>query len=179
MNNKDEYAQTPVYYACRDNKAETVKFLLSKGANINEVDMHGQTCLFYAAKAGRLEVCRILLDKGADVHVADKKGIQAINQAQKYKKADVVDLLIERGATPPASKIAEAKRQVSKPKNERNELKMYVLTTLVDGVFVPLTQDEFDAKLELIKRENPEIAACFTDPEAVGNLRLPEIGESV
>ena len=110
--------------------------------------MHGQTALFYAAKGGRLEVCRILLDNGAEVNVTDKKGSQPITQAHKLKKTEVVDLLIERGATPPASKkIADNKRTISKPKNERREEKKYVLTKLVEGIFVPLTQEEYNVKI--------------------------------
>lgn len=103
--------------------------------------MHGQSCLFYAAKGGRLEVCRILVDAGADVNITDKKGVQPINLALKNKKSDVVDLLIARGASLPASKKPiENKRAPIRPKNERKEQKKYVLTTLIDGVFVPLTQ---------------------------------------
>lgn len=73
MNDKDEYGQTPIYYSCRDNKPDTVKYLITKGADVNSVDMHGQSSLFYAAKTGRLEICEILIDAGADIHLLDNK----------------------------------------------------------------------------------------------------------
>lgn len=52
LNDKDEYGQTPIYYAVREDRRELVKEIVRLGADIHIQDMHGQTCLFYAAKHG-------------------------------------------------------------------------------------------------------------------------------
>lgn len=89
LNDKDEYGQTPIYYASRENRIDTVKCVISLGGDVNNVDMHGQTCMFYAAKNGKTDVCRVLIDNGANVHHIDNKGQTPVMGAHKAKKTEV------------------------------------------------------------------------------------------
>jgi ankyrin repeat protein len=55
LDEADQYGQTPLYYASRDGRLETVKLLVESGADINHTDgLQSQTALFYAAREGKL-----------------------------------------------------------------------------------------------------------------------------
>lgn len=175
-NHRDTYGQTCIYYAAREDKMECAQKLIEAGADLNNEDMHQQTCLFYAAKQGNVDMCAKLIDNGANINHADGKRQTALHWAQKSRKAEMVDYLISRGASP-ISRKTEKKRQGTKkkPTNERKEPKKYVLTTFVNGQWLPLTDEDF-ARLE---KECPEIGKIIKDPTELEKLEIPEIPDDV
>lgn len=56
VNQIDTYGQSPIFYACREGKIETIKNLIGYGADHDLVDNNGQTPIFYAIKAGKIDV---------------------------------------------------------------------------------------------------------------------------
>lgn len=88
----------------------------------------------------------------------------------------MVDYLISRGASP-ISRKTEKKRATTKkkPTNEKKERKKYVLTTFVNGQWLPLTDEDF-LKLE---KECPEISKILKDPTELDKLEIPEIPDDV
>lgn len=167
INDQDTYSQTPIYYACREGHANVVKQMIDIGAEINTQDKEGQTCLFYAAKS-KPDVCNVLIEHGANINHTDAKGLTPVMQANKSRKQDIVDFLISKGATPPPEKKKAASKQVVKPK--KTDPKQYVLTTKIDGVWVPLTAQELQVKLEEIARTHPQVAEFLRDPTQVDKL---------
>jgi ankyrin repeat protein len=100
--------QTPLTAAAQFGRVEAIRFLLSKGADVNLRDFggEGQTPLSTAAMQGQLEVCRVLLDAGADPNipteprlVGETRNWTALDWAIRGKHTAVVALLRERGAT--------------------------------------------------------------------------------
>jgi Ankyrin repeats (3 copies)/Ankyrin repeat len=63
INSIDWNKQTPLFYACRDGKISTVKFL-SKHLDVNWKDNCSQTAAFYAAREGNLEILKYLYKVG-------------------------------------------------------------------------------------------------------------------
>ena len=76
---------------------ETIKNLLSQGADIEQKDSNGFTALLIAAKHGQNSIAEILLEKGAavDVFVAD---FTALHFASHNNHTKVIELLIKYNA---------------------------------------------------------------------------------
>jgi hypothetical protein len=79
--------------ACPAPRAELVKQLLAKGANINATDEEGRTALIWAAIAGDVPTVKVLLDHGADLTIKDKGGKTALQAATEKKHQEVVALI--------------------------------------------------------------------------------------
>jgi ankyrin repeat protein len=65
---KDGSGHTPLHWAAYYDEIDAVRFLISKGANVNNMNKHGENVLFDAAKREdqhRKELINILLDHGA------------------------------------------------------------------------------------------------------------------
>jgi hypothetical protein len=88
---------------------ETLEYLLSKGASVNEpISKTGNTLLMFAAKMAWLEPLQFYLDRGADVNARDKKGNTALSFAKKNRRGErpyekknrqiIIKLLQEKGA---------------------------------------------------------------------------------
>jgi len=88
---------------------ETLEYLLSKGANVNEpISKTGNTLLMFAAKMAWLEPLQFYLDRGADVNARDKKGNTALSFAKKNRRGErpyekknrqiIIKLLQDKGA---------------------------------------------------------------------------------
>jgi len=68
---------TPLMFAANGAKypaPEMVKFLLNKGAKVNDLDNEGRSALFYAIGKIWVDVTKILIDAGADVNIKDSQG---------------------------------------------------------------------------------------------------------
>lgn len=63
---KDEW--TALLYAARFGKLEVVKYLLDKGASVDEMDLERTTALHNAAAFDHKAVCEYLIKKGAKVN---------------------------------------------------------------------------------------------------------------
>jgi ankyrin repeat protein len=79
-------APSLVYWASLG-RTESVRQLLSKGANPNAVDAEGWSALQAAAENGHLEVTEMLVRAGADVHYrfAGKTALQSATLAQQER----------------------------------------------------------------------------------------------
>ena len=59
--------------------------------------------------------------------------------------------------------------------NERKEPKKYVLTTFINGQWLPLNDEDF----ERLEKECPEVAKIIKNPTELENLKIPEIPDEV
>lgn len=68
---------SPLHYAAlipQDITLKPLKYLISKGANLNVQDINGNTPLFYAVSIGNNEAVKLLIDAGADTAIRNNVG---------------------------------------------------------------------------------------------------------
>jgi ankyrin repeat protein len=114
---KNRRGGEPLHYAADANRwnptaqAETIKYLISIGANPNALDIAGVTPLHRAVRTRSLPAVRELLDGGANPRQPNKAGSTPLHLAvqttgrggsgsplARQQQAGIVRLLLERGA---------------------------------------------------------------------------------
>lgn len=94
----DENGDTPLSYACMGNQLEAVKFLVSKGANINAVH-RGRSPIQIACGKSDMEIIDYLLANGADIHIGQDSEVGTpLHWAVGEHRVDVARKLLEHGA---------------------------------------------------------------------------------
>ena len=92
---KERY--TILSYAVLYLKPETLKFLIKKGANVNEKSQAGLTPLFTALMDNKDKGVKILLDNGANSKDKDKAGWTALHYAAISNSPQMIDLILKKG----------------------------------------------------------------------------------
>ena len=77
---------------------ELVRYLLSKGARVDERLENGRTVLMAAAAQGDVEKIEVLLAAGADLNVVDQSGYTPLMSAVSARSEAAVRLLVAKGA---------------------------------------------------------------------------------
>ena len=82
----------PLSEACSKNRTEIIKYLVSKGANVNEATEHLPSPLEYAIRFGNVEVIKLLIENGAqisdrDISDAEKQGCTRILEYLKAHRS--------------------------------------------------------------------------------------------
>ena len=87
--------------AARNGDRETLRALLTRGADVNDAAGDGMSALHWAAARGDVETARMLLYAGANVSATTRLGAYTpLLLAARNGRADVVELLVDAGADP-------------------------------------------------------------------------------
>jgi len=85
---------TPLSGAVLSNNSEMIRFLISKGARVDQPTTRtGETPLMVAAMEGKIENVHILIESGAQPCLQDKKGRTAEGLAKEFGQRDVAEYL--------------------------------------------------------------------------------------
>ncbi len=112
LEEKDRDGRTLLSNAACYGRAETVKYLLKRGADVRTTDECGFTALHFAVQCGNEEIVALLIEagadvnapvkyllkRGADVRTTDECGFTALHFAVQCGNEEIVALLIEAGA---------------------------------------------------------------------------------
>lgn len=90
--------QTALMSAADSNHLDTVKFLISCGANINATRHDGLTALMLAAKVGNEKLVEYLIQNGADINLITNEGSDAFIFAMQYGNVSCAALLLDAGS---------------------------------------------------------------------------------
>ncbi|OFX26034.1 MAG: hypothetical protein A2033_19520, partial [Bacteroidetes bacterium GWA2_31_9] len=94
---KTQTGWTPLYYAVSNSNIETIKYLISKGADVNlccSADKFNATLLAFSKS--NLETCKLLLSKGADIMLTDTSQTTIISQAAINTNVEVLKLAVSK-----------------------------------------------------------------------------------
>jgi quinoprotein dehydrogenase-associated probable ABC transporter substrate-binding protein len=110
--------------AVNANDPDRVKFLISKGADINKLNSQGAAALHTAARQKHPEMVKLLIDLHADVNEPDRDGMTPLLHAVMRDDVPTIELLLAHGANieqlgpegfgPLAMAIAENKYEAAK-----------------------------------------------------------------
>ena len=130
---KDKYNQTCLYYAAREGKILTCKFLVEEcKIPINDKDIYGQNPIYYSCREGHLNVCQYLIEKGSDINLEDKYGQTCVFYAIKQGHYDIVDYLIKNGLN--VNKIDKRKQTPVSYAEKMNQIKIMELLIQNGGI---------------------------------------------
>jgi ankyrin repeat protein len=94
----DNLANTTLSWASRFGYLDSVRYLINKGAMIDNLSIHFKTPLMEASEKGHYDIAILLIQKGANVNQQTKKGWSALMWAAEKGYNEIVLLLIEAGA---------------------------------------------------------------------------------
>ncbi|WCR58321.1 ankyrin repeat domain-containing protein [Wolbachia endosymbiont of Ctenocephalides felis wCfeJ] len=98
---------TSLHDAAREGDLGAIKYLVSKGANINDKDRSGWVPLHRASQEGELEAVQYLVDKGANLNIADiHNRMTPLHLAAYNGRLEVVQYLVDKGADLNAATIS-------------------------------------------------------------------------
>ncbi len=90
---------TPLYNAVWRGHVSIVKFLISKGANLNATNFGiKQPALFKACANGSFELVKILVEAGADINIKDSEGTTPLYAVFGGDVSQIIPYLISKGA---------------------------------------------------------------------------------
>ncbi len=98
LNSRDDERQaTPLHCAASSDKNGTIRYLLSKGSDIEAADNKGQRPIHYAARWSHRSAISELLQAGANVNAQDSEGNTPLHYDLRGEEK-VVELLLSNGA---------------------------------------------------------------------------------
>ena len=110
IDHQNEFGKTALFYAIQFNQHDSVKVLLSHGANVNHtyqqekedkwrcsgVEQWGRTPLMHAAHHSDIDMLNLLLNNGANMKAKDIKGSTAFDYAKSNNKKENASFLMKK-----------------------------------------------------------------------------------
>ncbi|XP_026989395.1 protein phosphatase 1 regulatory subunit 12C isoform X2 [Tachysurus fulvidraco] len=106
VNSSNADGISALHQACIDGSMEVVVFLLSQGANVNQVDNEGWTPLHVAASCGNMEIAEYLLQRGASLSLVNCDGDVPLDIA----KDEAMEALLQQHTLKHGVDVEAAKR---------------------------------------------------------------------
>ncbi|XP_004602631.2 transient receptor potential cation channel subfamily A member 1 [Sorex araneus] len=101
VNMMDNYGNTPLHWAAGKNQVESVKFLLSKGANPNLRNNNMMAPLHLAVQGLHNEVVKVLTEhSGTNVNLEGENGNTSVLIACARDNSEALQILLKHGAKP-------------------------------------------------------------------------------
>ncbi|AVP87007.1 hypothetical protein phytr_440 [Candidatus Phycorickettsia trachydisci] len=93
-----EAADEAMYEAAKKGDIDIVKFLHSKGFDLNNTKLwEGYTAIHSAALSGNFELIKWLIDNGSDIKLVTKRGTNLLNLASYSNFTELMQLLLAQG----------------------------------------------------------------------------------
>ncbi|KAK9442279.1 Ankyrin repeat-containing domain protein [Metarhizium brunneum] len=89
---------TPLHLSAKEQEEGVVRFLLEKGAKVDNVSDRYGTALTAAAEGGDVSIAKLILAKCADVNATGGRFHTALQAAVSEGNSEMVDLLLKEGA---------------------------------------------------------------------------------
>ncbi|CAG9820587.1 unnamed protein product [Phaedon cochleariae] len=152
---------TPLTLAAKNNQLDVIKYLHSKGADINHENKKKFTALVYAASDGYEELTKELLELGADVDHRDGYGFTPLIRAAGWGYTRICEILLgyhanintisNRGQTALTRSIRAGAVETVKLLLENHADPNYVNAYEIDKCFTPLTSASHLKNVEIME----------------------------
>ena len=110
VNIKDaNYGDTPLIRAATSGEREIVKYLIEKGAKIDDTNKIGDTALIVAACYGEKDATNELIMNGANIDIENKEKKTALQYVYENKNGEMIRFLMKNGASLNLDNKAEKK----------------------------------------------------------------------
>lgn len=100
LNSKGRHEKEPLHLASEAGHLDLVKFLLSKGANVNGRNIINETPLHYAIGSNHPEVVALLMAGGADINARRSDCLTSLDLASMMGRKVILKYLEKLGAKP-------------------------------------------------------------------------------
>jgi len=90
---------TALHYAVFHNRADVVKLLCEKGANLNIQNKHGFTPVLWAAEKNFTTLVKLLVKKGANLTISDNQGFSILHKSILSSNLELVQFLLNSRKT--------------------------------------------------------------------------------
>lgn len=94
----NKHGETALHMAASGGHTEIIKYLQSKGADVNVVDKNVDGLIYWAARQGQLEVIKYLKEENVSLDTQNKSGESALHVAARYGHSAVIAYLVSEGA---------------------------------------------------------------------------------
>jgi hypothetical protein len=98
---------TPLIHAARRGRAEAVKLLLDRGADVQAIDQDRMSALMQAIDRGYPEIAKLLIERGSTVNYRAGNGYTPLALARSKQQESVVQALLAAGAVGSKDRFAE------------------------------------------------------------------------
>ncbi|PCJ54653.1 MAG: hypothetical protein COA79_21635 [Planctomycetota bacterium] len=116
---KCDVGETALHYLAIENKIESVKYLISIGANINTFDSTGETPLTQSIQLGNDELTNELIKLGADINQSDDDLNTPLHYASQYGRIELIKKLLELKAEIKVNDLDELPVDVALPRKRK------------------------------------------------------------
>jgi ankyrin repeat protein len=145
--------KTPLFKAIGNGSPEVVRFLIEKGADVNQkTGSYKKTALHIAAFFGRKEIVQLLIKKGARLNMKDDNGETPLFSNIRCGSLDILEELLKAGA-----KVDEANASYETPLHHVDSLEKATLLFKYGATikkdengWTPLHQAVLDGKKDLV-----------------------------
>lgn len=86
----------PLHRAAGANHLEVCKYLISKGATVDQTDKSKRTPLHWACTSGHTKSASFLIDNGADLLACNSSNMTPLHMSAENGRAETVSMLIEK-----------------------------------------------------------------------------------
>ena len=182
VNGVDDTGLPPLIAAAQWRKAPVVRYLLSKGAQINARRMYpgsefdGETALYAAVRQGRPDVVRLLLQKGADTKAIPegRDGDGVLKVAVRRGDYDIVKALLDHGVPMEDVRLQVLPTETDDPLFDRIEKLLFYLLEHGAKAQSLTTEGDFTPPMYLLgmsKRIAKRLLDDGVDPNAQGGYQ--------
>ncbi|XP_076275512.1 histone-lysine N-methyltransferase G9a isoform X2 [Rhynchophorus ferrugineus] len=98
VNYQDDGGWTPLVWACEHGHIDIVKYLISKGADIDLRDVEYNVALHWAAFGGHSDIVELLLRNNCNINILNVHGDTPLHICAREEKYDTVVTLLSRNA---------------------------------------------------------------------------------
>lgn len=176
MDEKDNFNQTPLFYAAKYNQLVLIKEFIGK-ININHKDNIGETALFYSIREKHYELTEYMLQNGANPNIYSMKKVTPLFFALRIDQ-QFADLLVKYGAIDKknckndANKIGIIKESTTAKylkKDEKRDSQPKLKYKLVHTDDNNLSKTLSEEDCNIFKQKYPDIYKKIIDPNMITN----------